>query len=708
MKMNLKKLALMGIMALAATFGATKAYAIPANSLEVFGGSVTTDTVWTIEQSPIILRGNVVVEGGASLTIEAGVVVVTFQNNDGGIVIGKGSQVFVLGTKSQPVIMTSANDVATWTGTAGVVTAVFDENPGAPVSNDTIVTDFSTMGDPKTGSWRLEAQEWRNMTIIGNAICTGVFAGTVDYPGEGGNYATAVMEGVTDYTPVETVTYGGDDDNDDSGTISYLSSRYAGRVLAATNELNGISLGAIGRETDINNIEIMNNVDDGIELWGGTVFIKYFVIWNVGDDSFDCDQGYRGGCQFGLIVQGASLIASSGSGVGDHMFENDGTESNSTNGEKQPRTSYTVYNVTAISNADAGSSGLVYRDNARLQMRRSIFVGVRQNMVRGDQDGGEAGLGYGTNGADGHEWDTTWSTLVANDPILSSETAAASLAVRPAGSATFKYTDLYFLPNGDSTLGSEPVNGAFPGAKLNEIVDCTIYTASTAGAFLSHDAGEANPLTDAGLQAIIFDAGVCNDIWFETSGVDYKTTGSSAILTLPITLPTQVALNTVRDADDIARGLTHGGSCVVITAAAPLDPRPLSSSNAVLAECADIAPAFGDVRFCPAKYRGAFSPDNNWAQWTAAYAYGLIAQDFVCMDVEAKIEVKLSLISFKVLADKCYTVLCSDNGVNWVAVASVQVGDTLLDNSTVDADEIVTLSQVITPDSNKIYKVIVQ
>ena len=78
------------------------------------------------------------------------------------------------------------------------------------------------------------------------------------------------------------------------------------------NELNGLSLGAIGRETDIEYVEIMNNVDDGIEIWGGAVNLKYFSVWNVGDDSFDVDQGWRGKAQFGLIVQGYSLDASQG------------------------------------------------------------------------------------------------------------------------------------------------------------------------------------------------------------------------------------------------------------------------------------------------------------------------------------------------------------------------------------------------------------
>src|SRR5262249_3090563 len=124
------------------------------------------------------------------------------------------------------------------------------------------------------------------------------------------------MEGLTAGFPGDTkVLYGGANDNDDSGGVHFCSLRYGGPVLGLGNELNGLSLGAIGRETDMDHIEIMNNVDDGIETWGGTVNLKYLSIWNIGDDNFDVDEGYRGKVQFLLAVQGYSLDAPQGSGV---------------------------------------------------------------------------------------------------------------------------------------------------------------------------------------------------------------------------------------------------------------------------------------------------------------------------------------------------------------------------------------------------------
>jgi hypothetical protein len=59
------------------------------------------------------------------------------------------------------------------------------------------------------------------------------------------------MEGLQPPTGEEFRSlYGGGNDDDDSGSINYLSLRYGGKVIGLANELNGLSLGGIGRETD--------------------------------------------------------------------------------------------------------------------------------------------------------------------------------------------------------------------------------------------------------------------------------------------------------------------------------------------------------------------------------------------------------------------------------------------------------------------------
>lgn len=320
---------------------------------------------------------------GATLTIDAGVIVASTPTvtGAGSIAICRGAQVFVNGTRDKPVIMTTTNDTATWTG-----------------------------GNPKTGVWRPAAGEWGNLTVLGEAF---ISASLVP-----GNSATcnannrAPMEGLVAGFPGDTkILYGGDQDNDDSGSIKYLSLRYGGRVIAATNELNGLSMGGVGRATDINHIDIMNNLDDGIEIWGGTANLKYVNIWNIGDDAFDLDQGYRGKCQFGLIVQGYSVDAAQQSGVGDNNFELDGAE----NSDAQPVTTCAVYNFTVVGQPISGDDGTAWRDNARVQFRNCVFMDLGEQLVQFDNNDGVSN-GYGFNGT--LSWLNTWTTsyIVSEQP----------------------------------------------------------------------------------------------------------------------------------------------------------------------------------------------------------------------------------------------------------------------------------------------------
>jgi hypothetical protein len=267
-----------------------------ANAAEILvNNDITVSTTWTAN-NVYNLQKQIYVKPGATLTIEPGTIIASTTNIGGSLAVTRGAKIIAAGTQQNPIIWTSKADVATWTG-----------------------------GDPKTGTWRAAANEWGNLTIMGKAYVSENAVATNTATPNANNIAPMeglVAAGVGD----PNVVYGGGNDDDDSGVIRFCSFRYGGKVVGLNNELNGLSLGGIGRETDISYVEVMNNVDDGIEVWGGTVNFKYVSIWNVGDDSFDVDQGWRGKAQFGLIVQGYSVNAAQGSGVGDNAIEMDGAE----------------------------------------------------------------------------------------------------------------------------------------------------------------------------------------------------------------------------------------------------------------------------------------------------------------------------------------------------------------------------------------------
>ena len=78
---------------------------------------------------------------------------------------------------------------------------------------------------------------------------------------------------------------GDDDDDDCSGVLRYVSIRHAGTEIGEGNEINGLTLGGVGRETDLQFIEIFQNQDDGVEFFGGTVNARNLVLTEIEDDS---------------------------------------------------------------------------------------------------------------------------------------------------------------------------------------------------------------------------------------------------------------------------------------------------------------------------------------------------------------------------------------------------------------------------------------
>jgi hypothetical protein len=490
--------------------------------------NITTSTTWTSDHV-YNLQNQIYVLPGATLTIAAGTLV---QSDEGGsLAVCRGAMIYALGTAEKPIIMTSKKD-------------------------DLL-------------HWHEGCNEWGNLTLMGNAmISCSTFGGQVVQRPDG-SYNTATpsglnqhsMEGLTGDFPGDTkIWYGGANDNDDSGALHYVSLRYGGKVIGMGNELNGLSMGGIGRETDVDHIDIMNNVDDGIETWGGTVNYKYISIWNVGDDSFDVDEGWRGKAQFGLLVQGYSTDAAQGSGVGDNCFETDGAEDS----DAQPVTTAAIYNFTAIGQPD-GDQGTAWRDNARIQYRNCIFMDLGEQLVKFDNKDGDGANGYGYNGT--LSWADTWKTPAGTYPTVNAGTwtpgafndpAVMYQAQKPGDGMLAEISDSVFFHN----MYSSGMTTAYTEAANRGVLDPNEYNVIAA-----YDPNDPNA-----------------------------------------NMPIQ---KLVRAPEAVKGGLTMKRVTYI---------NPCAANDAILS----VATAPDDGFLTPAPYRGGFSHNYNWlAGWTAAYAYGM-------------------------------------------------------------------------------------
>jgi hypothetical protein len=261
-------------------------------------GNITSDK--TLDASKIwLLKGRVSVESGATLTIPAGTIIKAASGTGADastLIIARGATIIADGTADAPIIMTSVSDNIEVGGTY-------------PSSAPALTVDTRGL--------------WGGILILGNAPCS--FSGDV---------TELQIEGIP--TSDTNGLYGGSDAADNSGSVQYLSIRHGGAEIGEGNEINGLTLGGVGSGTKINHIEVVGNVDDGIEFFGGTVNASNLLIWGQGDDAIDIDQGYAG------TIDGAMVILTAAS---DHGFEIDGPE-----GAAKGR--FTLKNATVVGATD--------------------------------------------------------------------------------------------------------------------------------------------------------------------------------------------------------------------------------------------------------------------------------------------------------------------------------------------------------------------
>jgi len=277
--------------------------------VQVFSGTITGNVTWT-NNYYWVLRGAVFVEENATLTIQAGTTVVGEAGSVGSLIVKRGGRLMAIGTKEQPIVFTS------------------DQAPGSRARGD-----------------------WGGIILNGRA--------PVNLDGGEG-------EGEAD-----TGVYGGDDPNDNSGSLRYVRVEFAGTEFSPDNELNGIAFQGVGRGGSYEYIQIHMNKDDGLEWFGGTASIKHAVVTNAGDDSFDWTFGWQGKAQFIAVSQ-----------RGDDADAGIEADSNEFNNENLPRAAPTIYNATFCGDPDRNEGsesvrGWLLRRGTAGEFRNFIIMGFK-------------------------------------------------------------------------------------------------------------------------------------------------------------------------------------------------------------------------------------------------------------------------------------------------------------------------------------------
>ena len=280
--------------------------------------SLTNDRTWQLD-------GQLRIQSGAVLAIQPGT---RIEGNSAvtaaAVFIERGGRILANGTQYQPIILTCTASVKTKACWGGVFIA----------GRGTVNNGDAALGPSPDG-------------------------GCNQRGGEGGG-------------PV----YGGCNPADDSGDLSYAVIEYAGYLLSANNELNCLTLGALGSGSDIHHVQCHGGSDDGFEFFGGNLSTHHLVSTGNDDDGFDVSMGFGGDHQFVIIQSDAGASNNDSKAIEADGFEPYAT-GDSANFTKSPRTSPRLWNFTVVGNL------ALRTQNAAVHLRRGSGLRLYNSIIAG-------------------------------------------------------------------------------------------------------------------------------------------------------------------------------------------------------------------------------------------------------------------------------------------------------------------------------------
>lgn len=289
-------------------------------------GIISSNTTLTSNKT-YFLKGYVYVRNNATLTIEPGTIIRCDVLSSATLIITRGSKLICNGTENAPIVFTSS------------------EAAGS-----------RTYGD------------WGGVVILGQAKINA--SGGVADVGAGINNANG--DGL----------FGGNNDEDSSGSMSYTRIEFAGIQYQPDKEINGLNLAAVGSKTYFDHIELSYCGNDGIHLAGGTARLKHLVLHRGFDTDISMDLGYRGLIQFAVVLRDSTKA--NASGVSGIEIQNDGLATSA-----NPQTDPTLSNLTILGPLTYLTSsynsnyryGVHVRRNGKGAIFNSAFAGYPKGLV---------------------------------------------------------------------------------------------------------------------------------------------------------------------------------------------------------------------------------------------------------------------------------------------------------------------------------------
>jgi hypothetical protein len=302
---------------------------------QILTGNITKDTKLS-KRYIYMLVGSVFVTNEATLTIEAGTVIIGDYESKASLTITKGATIIADGIETDPIVFTSNRSVK-------------------------------------------RAGDWGGLFLLGDAS-TNKF----------GNGSVASYHSNLDSSAYGNTNFGGTNINSNSGILRFVRIEYAGKRLKTGTNFSALLLAGVGNKTILENIMVSYSAGDSFEIWGGDVNLDKTISYRTNCNDFKFNFGAQSQLFNSLAIRSPYISSRNGSRClqitsYDKKEEVDFTKSG---------TFVTAKNLTLVNESQNLESdiamGLVKEavyvgENTMLEMNRSVISGFNPAVILEDK-----------------------------------------------------------------------------------------------------------------------------------------------------------------------------------------------------------------------------------------------------------------------------------------------------------------------------------
>lgn len=293
---------------------------------QILSGTISVDTK-LYKKNVYLLMGNVYVTNKAKLIIEPGTVIFGDAETKATLVVTKGSTIIADGSETDPIIFTSNKSMK-------------------------------------------KAGDWGGVLIFGDAPSNRF-----------GNVSSIKFDLETNYS-----NYGGNNSASNSGILRFVRIEFAGARVKGLGNFDGLFLGSVGNQTQIENVMVSYCGGNSFSVYGGELNLTKLVSFKSSGTDYRFNYGAQVNIKNSLAIRASYLLNSMGSNC---LFASSYDKKEDVDFSKKS-TNVVATNLTFVNNsqdikADIGKNlireAVYIAENASIDFKRSVISGFNPAVI---------------------------------------------------------------------------------------------------------------------------------------------------------------------------------------------------------------------------------------------------------------------------------------------------------------------------------------